>query len=352
MEDLILEKVKTELKASQKDLWVVLTSNLPFSKKAREEKLTLCAALDDMAQIIGQKVETVSYDSAAILRALKKSAACFVEGHYTLSIGRTKFEAQVAAEQLEKSAEIYYKARKLGGVKNISVFEARLMRFVYKKKYSKPELEKKKIEEAKALSSENKGTEKRKCSDISKEEYDIREKLVAFGKKAVSDGLVQGTWGNFSIRLDEKRFLCTPSGRDYMTLTPEEMVIVNIDSLEYEGDLKPTSEKGLHGAIYKRRSDVGAIVHAHSMYASVFAAARKPMPVVIAEGQAVFGKEIPLGEYGLPGTKKLTKKTSLAMGENFGCIMTSHGMITAGVNMENAFANAMLLEECGKACLE
>ncbi|MBQ2747398.1 MAG: class II aldolase/adducin family protein, partial [Firmicutes bacterium] len=69
--------------------------------------------------------------------------------------------------------------------------------------------------------------------------------LVDYGKKLVQTGLVQGTWGNLSVRLDDTYMIVTPSGLDYLRLTPADMVKVNIETLEYEGDLKPTSEKGL-----------------------------------------------------------------------------------------------------------
>lgn len=111
-----------------------------------------------------------------------------------------------------------------------------------------------------------------KKSAAADEKY-LREALVRCGKALVEKGLVQGTWGNISVRLDEKYMLTTPSGLDYMRLTPDDMVKVDIDTLKYEGDKKPTSEKGLHGAIYKNREDIGAVIHTHSKYCSVFAAA-------------------------------------------------------------------------------
>ena len=83
-------------------------------------------------------------------------------------------------------------------------------------------------------------------------------------------GLVQGTWGNLSIRLDDKYMLVTPSGLDYTRLTPADMVKVNISTLAYEGSLKPTSEKGLHAEVYKQRPDAGAVIHTHSKYCCVF----------------------------------------------------------------------------------
>lgn len=175
-------------------------------------------------------------------------------------------------------------------------------------------------------------------------EREIREKLTEYGKKVVESGLVQGTWGNLSIRLDDSFMMVTPSGLDYTRLTPEDMVKVNITSLEYEGDLKPTSEKGIHAGVYQRRNDVGAVIHTHSKYCAIFAAARKDVPVTDQETRRVFGDVVRLAGYGLPGTKKLWKHTLEALGKNYGCIMANHGMLCVGKTIEEAFENCGRLE--------
>ena len=100
-------------------------------------------------------------------------------------------------------------------------------------------------------------------------EEKLREMLVEYGKKLVQSGLVQGTWGNISVRIDDTYMLTTPSGIDYIRLKSDDMVKVQIDDMSYEGINKPTSEKELHAAIYKQRPDIGAIIHTHSKYSSV-----------------------------------------------------------------------------------
>lgn len=183
-------------------------------------------------------------------------------------------------------------------------------------------------------------------------EMEIREKLMDYGKRLVAAGLVQGTWGNLSMRLDEDHMLVTPSGLDYNRLTPEDMVKVNFRTLEYEGDTKPTSEKGLHGGIYEGRPEIGAVIHTHSKYCSIFAAARRPVPVEQPELKRIFGSQVPLAKYGLPGTKTLKKNTIEALGNNHGCIMTAHGMICCGRTIEEAFDHCQKLEECCRQYIE
>ena len=183
-------------------------------------------------------------------------------------------------------------------------------------------------------------------------ERELREKLVAYGNKLVDEGLVQGTWGNLSIRLDEQFMLVTPSGLDYRRLTPEDMVKVNLETLEYEGALKPTSEKFLHADLYLRRPDLQAVIHTHSKACSIFAAARQPLPVEDPAMQALFGKEIPLAKYGSPGTKKLMQNTVDAFGDGLGCIMTAHGMICGGGSIEEAFDHCCKMEACAADYIE
>lgn len=181
-------------------------------------------------------------------------------------------------------------------------------------------------------------------------EENIRQALVEYGKKLVERGLVQGTWGNISIRLDDKNMLVTPSGLDYERLTPGDMVKVDIQTLAHEGENKPTSEKELHAEIYRNRHDVGAIIHTHSKYACVFAAAKCNMPI-LPEYRDVFGEELKVGEYALSGSKALAKNTAAALGRNFGSIMANHGMIACGKDIEVAFENCSKIEENGRKYL-
>lgn len=178
-------------------------------------------------------------------------------------------------------------------------------------------------------------------------EQKLRETLVEYGRKLVDWGLVQGTWGNVSVRLDENYMLTTPSGIDYARLTPEDMVKVSISNLSYEGKVKPTSEKDLHAAIYQSRPDVGAVIHTHAKYSCAFAAAHKDMPVV-NEYRKFLGESIKLATYGRPGTKKLAQNTVDALGDGAGAIMSNHGMVAVGKDIESAFEICEKIEENGR----
>ena len=280
------------------------------------------AFLDDTAQIIGPKF----YFDQAVQ-------------------GRSERERAIGRFVLDKAKQVYDAGQKIGGVRPLGFFHANLEHYVYTKKYSKSMegSDKEKIAE--------KIANHKMPADASEREAALREALVEFGNKLVSEDLVQGSWGNLSARLDEHTMLVTPSGIDYGDLHPADMVRVNIDTLEYgEDELKPTSEKGLHASIYKNRKDVNAIIHTHSTYCSVYAACEKDLPLKGAVAE-VFGPVVRVAGYGFAGTKKLADNTARAVGSGMGAIMSHHGMITCGSDLPNAFENCCMLENAAKESL-
>ena len=180
------------------------------------------------------------------------------------------------------------------------------------------------------------------------EEQEARRLLTEYGVKLAQCGLVQGTWGNLSVRLDDRYMLTTPSGIDYGRLTPEDMVKVEILTLRHEGGRKPTSEKGIHSAVYRRRPEFEAVIHTHSLYCSIFAAAHKDMPVEEKNLRLIFGDKVKLAAYGLPGSELLMENTLKALENNVGCIMANHGMLACGRDIEEAFEICRKMEECGR----
>lgn len=102
--------------------------------------------------------------------------------------------------------------------------------------------------------------------------YDVEEAkklVVEAGKKLLETGLIARTWGNVSARISDTQFVITPSGRAYDTLTPDEVVVVNIDDCSHEGDIKPSSEKGIHADAYKHHPLVNFVIHTHQKAATI-----------------------------------------------------------------------------------
>ena len=140
--------IERKILRENKEIHAIILSNTTYCRSWASYGKTLTAAVDDMAQIVGPKAYVVDYDEKAMNRALRKADGCFVRGRYTLTMGRSLYEAVVALTVLEKSAEINTKAAVLGGAKSLPLAETKLMRRNYKKKYSKAE-QKVKAEEGK-----------------------------------------------------------------------------------------------------------------------------------------------------------------------------------------------------------
>jgi len=183
---------------------------------------------------------------------------------------------------------------------------------------------------------------------------EARETVCRAGLKLVKEGLVARTWGNISCRIDENRFVITPSGRHYDDLTPGDIVEVRIDDLKWSGHVKPSSEKGLHGEVYKLYPAAGAVIHTHQLNASVAASARREIPLMSKEMETVIGPVVPCASYALPGTSKLMKATASALQESGSraSLMANHGAICYGTNMDEAFQVALLLEDVCAAYIQ
>ena len=180
-------------------------------------------------------------------------------------------------------------------------------------------------------------------------EQELRQQVKDAGVRLLKTHLTQGTWGNISVRIDKDYMLVTPSGLDYERLTPEMMVKVKIDTLEWEGNIKPTSEKKIHAQIYLNHPEVGAIIHTHPTNCGVIGCAKVEVPVMSEEQQKYIGGTIRTAKYGLSSTKKLTKNTVAALEGRMGCVMANHGIMCCGKDMEDAFECCRVMEESARA---
>lgn len=174
-----------------------------------------------------------------------------------------------------------------------------------------------------------------------------KELVIKAGHELIASGLIARTWGNISCRVSDTQFVITPSGRAYETLTPEEIVLVNIEDLEYEGEIKPSSEKGIHAACYKLRPEINFVIHTHQVNASIVSALGNDINNVEGENAEVIGTNIPIASYGLPGTKKLRQGVidAITRSDSKAAVMSHHGAVCMGVDYDDAFNVAQKLED-------
>ena len=291
----------------------------------------LTAELDDMAQIVGLTARVArTLEPVEMERCLRGRNSCFVKGEGMLITGRSISEAMTGAILLEKAAMTHLLAKKIGGAKRVPLFSAALMHYIYQKKYSKINLS---AEAATANADHPAQTEATQTA----REREIREQIISYGRRLQDEGLLQGTWGNLAVRYDERYMLCTPSGLDYRLLTPDDIVKVELSTLEYGDQRKPTSEKRLHRDVFAARADVGAVIHTHAKRCGVFAAARQSICCIEGEMQRRIGDEMRCAGHALPSTKKLSRVALKALGNRNGCLLMNHGVICCGADLESAY---------------
>lgn len=173
-----------------------------------------------------------------------------------------------------------------------------------------------------------------------------RELLVEYGNKLMEYGLTKGTGGNLSIYDDKKGYMIiTPSGIEFDKLTPQDMVVMNLEGDIISGEKKPSSEYMMHTMIYKDRKDIKSVVHAHTMYATVISCLRQKLPAVHYM-IALAGKDVRCAEYATFGTEELAKNAVEAMKDRNAVLLANHGIIAGSKNIQNAFNIIDEVEYC------
>ncbi len=300
--------------------------------------------LDDFTEIFGGSIKAVEKDEKKILKAIKKRNAVIVKGNYVILSARSLDEAGTMCRIIEKNAFVMLKA---GWFVTINPFVSWCMNIGYTSYYSKINQqrvwEKEKTEPIETV----------KINPISIEEIEVADKktqdlLVA--KKLYADNFTQGTWGNVSIKVDDKTLYCTPKAIGYNLLKEEDIVTMDyIHRKQLSTGNKATSEKGIHCRVMKERKDSYVVVHAHPTYSSVFAARNQNLEVS-KEGQAVLGDIVCCSKHALPMTKRLANNTVDSMEKN-AVFMGNHGVAVYGKDIKEVFLVLETLEAEAKKAL-
>jgi L-fuculose-phosphate aldolase len=173
-------------------------------------------------------------------------------------------------------------------------------------------------------------------------EFAIRRSIIDACRQMNALGINQGTSGNISVRWNGG-LLITPSGLPYERMKPEDIVPMQLDGA-YDHRLKPSSEWRFHCAIMQARPDVGAIVHAHPIYATAFAICRRQIPAIHYMIAAVGGPTIRCGDYASYGSAELSEIALAALEGRKACLLANHGMIAVGPDLDKATWLALEVE--------
>ncbi len=157
--------------------------------------------------------------------------------------------------------------------------------------------------------------------------------------------------GNVSVRVPGQPLLViTPSGQPYMELSPADICVVDFKQNQIDGKLAPSMETAMHIGVYESRSDVGAVVHTHQPYASVFSLINQKIPSLFDEVVLSVGESVDVVPYALSGSDQLVENVKKSLSNGCYCyILQNHGALSLGKDLTIAWKNAELLEKTAKA---
>ncbi|MEV0631979.1 L-ribulose-5-phosphate 4-epimerase [Nonomuraea wenchangensis] len=179
----------------------------------------------------------------------------------------------------------------------------------------------------------------------------IRAAVAGLHAELVRYGLVVWTAGNVSGRVPgEDLFVIKPSGVSYDELTPENMVVCDLDGNLVEGEHAPSSDTAAHAYVYRNLPEVGGVVHTHSTYASAWAARGEAIPCVLTAMADEFGGEIPVGPFALIGDDSIGQGIveTLKGHRSKAVLMQNHGVFTIGKDAKAAVKAAVMCEDVAR----
>lgn len=178
----------------------------------------------------------------------------------------------------------------------------------------------------------------------------LREEVCQANKELQKNNLVLWTSGNVSARDPETGYVVIkPSGVLFEDLTPESIVVVDLDGNVIEGDFKPSVDTTSHLYVYKHRADINGMVHTHSPYATSFAITGEPIEIYTTTSAAVFGGTIPISDFATIGEEEIGKEIVEKIGDSTAILIRNHGVFTIGENYESALKYAVVLEETAQS---
>ena len=177
----------------------------------------------------------------------------------------------------------------------------------------------------------------------------LRKELSSLHQEFIKYRLVSWTSGNVSAR-DPKTGLVAikPSGIKYENLTPEAIVIVNLEGKVIEGSFKPSVDCESHLYIYRNRPDIYGVAHTHSPYATAFAAVGRSIPAALTAIADEFGGPIKCTNYAPVGSDAIGKAILETIEHSSAVLLKHHGVFTIGISAEAAVKAAVMVEDAAR----
>jgi len=186
---------------------------------------------------------------------------------------------------------------------------------------------------------------------MAKTEKELRQDIVEIGRYVWQKGWIAANDGNITIRLDENRVLCSPTGVCKGLMQPEDLIIVDMQGRKLEGRLEGTTEIAMHLAVYNLRPDIKSVLHAHPPVATGFATAGRPLNLALLPEIIIGLGCIPLAGYGLPGTPALIEPMLPLIPKYDALLMGNHGVVSYGEDVFKAFFRMESVEHFARITL-
>jgi L-fuculose-phosphate aldolase len=179
---------------------------------------------------------------------------------------------------------------------------------------------------------------------MSRPEQQCREDLVSVCHLIYEKGWVAMSDGNVSIRLEDDRILCTPTGASKGFVQRDDLIVVNMKGEKVDGNRECTSEIAMHITIYSLRPDVRSVVHAHPPVATGFATAGRALDKALLPEVIINLGAVPLASYGLPGTPALSEGMLPFIPDYDALLLENHGCTAYGADVWQAFFRMEMVE--------
>ena len=180
--------------------------------------------------------------------------------------------------------------------------------------------------------------------------FGYKKQVLEYVQKGYAQGLMAGTSGNLSTLSADGKVVITPSGVDYMEMTVDDVMVIELDGTVVEGARRPSSEWPMHAQIYKHIPEVRSIVHTHSPYATAFAVLNRAIPLVLVEMVYFLLGEVRVAPVALQGTPDVGVGVVEALEGRGACLMQNHGAVSIGKDLAQAYLRAEYTEDAAKIC--
>ncbi|MBT4979324.1 MAG: class II aldolase/adducin family protein [Gemmatimonadetes bacterium] len=181
--------------------------------------------------------------------------------------------------------------------------------------------------------------------------YALRKEICEVGRRVYQRGYVAANDGNISVRMEADRVLCTPTGVSKGYLSEDMLAVCDMDGEQIAGSMKISSEIRMHLEIYKLRSDVNSVVHAHPPTATGFAVAGIELTQCVLPEVIVSLGGIPLAAYGTPGGPDIVEPMKPLLRQYDAVLMANHGVVTLGQHVMDAHFKMETVEHFAKIAL-